>query len=158
MRPVQFSQNLGEHPILERRSTVLLLLLLLLLLCHAQATPRPFPVSDCSPASFVHWMGKPKASETGAICRNTMEIISPGGLPPPLFLPPANSLQTRIRVFMGFLAICLTPGSIFILIPHEDIFSGLLRQNPEPFFFGIFQLVFLQTGGNEIFCQFDLST
>ena len=21
--------------------------------------PRPFPVSDCSPASFVHWMGKP---------------------------------------------------------------------------------------------------
>ena len=120
---------------------------------------RPSPVSDCSPASFVHWMGKPKASETGAICRNTMEIISPGGLPPPLFLPPPNSLQTRIRVFMGFLTICLTPGSIFILIPHEDIFSGLLRQESGAWGFWNFPtVVFLQTGGNGIFCHFDLST
>ena len=89
---------------------------------------RPSPVSDCSPASFVHWMGKPKASETGAICRNTMEIISPGGLPPPLFLPPPNSLQTRIRVFMGFPAIHLTPESMLILTPQEDVFSELLCQ------------------------------
>jgi hypothetical protein len=76
-----------------------------------------------------------------------MEIISPGGLPPPLFLPPPNSLQTRIRVFMGCLTICLTPGSLFSLIPHEDIFSGLLRQNPETGFFGIFQLLYFRKRG-----------
>ena len=72
-----------------------------------------------------------------------MEIISPGGLPPPLLLPPPNSLQTRIRVSKGFLAICLTPGSMFIMTPHEDIFFGLLRQDPEPGVFGVSQLLYL---------------
>jgi hypothetical protein len=88
-----------------------------------------------------------------------MEIISPGGLPLPLFLPPPNYLQTRIRVFMGFPTICLTPGSIFILIPHENISLDFFVRNPEPGFFWNFPtVVFLQTGGNGIFCQFDLST
>ena len=76
--------------------------------------------------SFV--FGMAVAIQTKAICRNIMEIISPGGLPPPLFLPPPNSLQTWIRVFMGFPAIHLTPESMLILTPHEVLFSGLLRQ------------------------------
>ena len=68
------------------------------------------------------------AIQTKAIGRNIMEIIMPGGLPPPLFLPPPNSLQTRIRVFMGFPAIHLTPEPMLILTPQEDVFSELLRQ------------------------------
>ena len=76
--------------------------------------------------SFV--FGMAVAIQTKAIRRNIMEIISPGGLPPPLFLPPPNSLQTRIRVFMGFPAIHLTPELMLILTPQEDVFSELLRQ------------------------------
>ena len=76
--------------------------------------------------SFV--FGMVVAIQTKAIFRNIMEIISPRGLPPPFFLPPPNSLQTRSHVFMGFPAIHLTPESVLILTPQEDVFSKLLRQ------------------------------
>ena len=72
------------------------------------------------------WYGG--AIQTKAICRNISEIIMPGGLPPPLFLPPTNSLKTWIHVFMGFPVIHLTPESMLILTPQEDVFSELLRQ------------------------------
>ena len=100
-----------------------------------------------------------RTTDQGHIYRNISEIIMPGGLPPPFFLPPPNSLQTLMRVSMSFLAICLTPGSMFILTPHKDIFSGLLRQESGAGGFWNFPtVVFSQTGGNGIFCQFDLST
>ena len=117
------------------------------------------PDSDCSPASFVHWMGKPKASESGAICTVFLEIVLPGGLLPPLFLPPPNSLQTRICVSMGFPVIWLTPGSVFILTSQEDVFSGLLRQESGAGrVWGYSSFVFAQPGEIGGFCQTDLST
>ena len=46
-----------------------------------------FPDSDWSPASFVHWMGKPEASESGLICSNTMVLILASAFPEPLLQP-----------------------------------------------------------------------
>ena len=72
------------------------------------------------------WYGG--AVQTKAIYGNISAIILPGGLPLPLFLPPPGSVQTWIRVSKGFPAIHVTPESMLILTPQEDVFYGLLRQ------------------------------
>ena len=47
-----------------------------------------FPDSDCPRASFVHWMGKPQASESGPGHMISLVIILASAFPESLLLPP----------------------------------------------------------------------
>ena len=70
------------------------------------------------------------------------EIVLLSGLPPPHLLPPPNSLQTRICDSKRNPGIYLTPGSMLILTPEDNVFLNHICQFCV--FFSLILVVFIK--------------